>query len=163
YLGGDSGVRAQASAWAILAALMLTGCLGSNYTGAKPTPTPTPMPTPTPTPGPTPRPTPPSTPANDVLTYHNDNAPTGQSLNETILTPSNVNATSFGLLRVLSVDGKVDAQPLYVSNSGTPNLLIVATEHGTVYAFDADQGNIVWQKSMLLSGETSSDDHGCGQ
>jgi hypothetical protein len=138
---------------AILGAMMLTGCLAGNNATMSTGPTPTP--TPSPTPG--------SSRSNDVLTYHNDNARTGQMLNETILTPSNVNAASFGLLRVLSVDGKVDAQPLYVSNSGSPNLLIVATEHGSVYAFDADQGNIVWQKSMLLAGETPSDDHGCSQ
>jgi hypothetical protein len=98
-----------------------------------------------------------------VLTYHNDNARTGQMSNETILTTTNVNAASFGLLRTLSVDGKVDAQPLYVSNLGNRNLLIVATEHGTVYAFDADSGSIVWQVSMLQPGESPSDDHGCGQ
>jgi hypothetical protein len=111
----------------------------------------------------TPTPTPASSRASDVLTYHNDNARTGQMTNETILTPANVNAASFGLLQVLAVDGKVDAQPLYASSVGNQNLLIVATEHGTIYAFDADQGNIVWQKSMLLAGETPSDDHGCGQ
>jgi hypothetical protein len=132
--------------------LVLAGCSGrSNNSSAGATATPTPPPVP------------PSSQANDVLTYHNDNARSGQMLNETILTPANVNAASFGLLHVLSVDGKVDAQPLYVSNTGSPNLLIVATEHGSVYAFDADQGNIVWQKSMLLSGETTSDDHGCSQ
>jgi outer membrane protein assembly factor BamB len=98
-----------------------------------------------------------------VLTYHNDNARSGLMANEAILTPANVNPTSFGLLRTLSVDGKVDAQPLYVSNVSNHNLLMVATEHGTVYAFDADQGNIVWQVSTLQSGETPSDDHGCVQ
>ena len=108
-------------------------------------------------------PTPTPSQANDVLTYHNDNARTGQMLNETILTPANVNVTSFGLLRTLSVDGKVDAQPLYVSNLANHNLLIVATEHGTVYAFDADSGAIVWQVSMLGAGESPSDGHSCGQ
>src|SRR5690349_5812418 len=48
----------------------------------------------------------------DVLTYHNDNERTGQNLNETILTPANVNSTQFGLLQVLATDGKVDAQVL---------------------------------------------------
>ena len=135
-----------------LAALALAawGCGGCNSThGALP--------------GPLPSPPPVSTPANDVLTYHNDNARTGLMPNETILTPAGVNAASFGLLHVLSVDGKVDAQPLYVANVGSHNLLIVATEHGSMYAFDADNGSIVWQVSMLQPGETPSDDHGCGQ
>src|SRR5207249_5528273 len=45
----------------------------------------------------------------DVLTYHNDNAKTGQQLHEEILTPANVTAAKFGKLWVLNVDGKVDA------------------------------------------------------
>lgn len=104
----------------------------------------------------------------DVLTYHNDNARTGQNQNETILTPRNVNFSSFGKLFVIPADGKVDAQPLYVSNvsipgSGDHNLLIVATEHDSVYAFDADTGSPIWHVSMLQPGETTSGDHGCGQ
>jgi hypothetical protein len=80
--------------------------------------------------------------AQDVLTYHNNNARTGLDSKETILTTANVNATSFGKLFTIPVDGKVDAQPLYLSavtiaGKGTHNLLIVATEHGTVYASDA--------------------------
>ncbi len=76
----------------------------------------------------------------DVLTWHNDNLRTGQNLNEKLLTPANVKSASFGKLFTLSVDGKVDAQPLIVSgltipNSGTHNVAIVATEHGSVYAF----------------------------
>jgi hypothetical protein len=66
------------------------------------------------------------------------------------------------------VDGKVDAEPLYASNvstagGNTHNLVIIATEHGSVYAFDADTGSPIWQVSMLMPGETPSDDHGCGQ
>ncbi len=106
--------------------------------------------------------------SSDVLTYHNDNLRTGQNLNETILTPANVSVNSFGKLFVIPVDGKVDAQSLYVSsvsipNKGSYNLLLVATEHDSVYAFDADTGNLIWQVSMLQPGETSSDDRGCGQ
>ncbi|MGA9039401.1 MAG: hypothetical protein WB421_02595 [Terriglobales bacterium] len=104
----------------------------------------------------------------DVLTYHNDIARTGQNLNETTLTTSNVNSATFGKLGFYSVDGKVDAEPLYASSvavpsNGTHNLLIVATEHDSVYAFDADTGTVIWHVSMLKSGETSSDDRGCGQ
>lgn len=106
--------------------------------------------------------------AADVLTQHNDQGRTGQNLNEVILTPSNVNSTQFGLLHNLSVDGKVDAQPLYVSgqimSDGQPhNVLIVATEKDSVYAFDADSGATLWQVSVLGSGESPSDDRGCGQ
>jgi len=65
------------------------------------------------------------------------------------------------------VDGKVDAQPLYLSQltiGGAPhNVVYVATEHGSVYAFDADSGAALWQISLLASGETPSDTHGCGQ
>lgn len=85
--------------------------------------------------------------AADVLTYHNDNARTGQNLAEVILTTANVKPSTFGRLFTISVDGKVDAQPLYVSGVLMPgnkanNLLVVATENGTVYTFDADTGAI---------------------
>lgn len=78
-----------------------------------------------------------------VLTWHNDNARTGQNLSETILTPANVNSASFGRLATISVDGKVDAQPLYVPalvipGQGVHNVLYVATENDSLYAFDAD-------------------------
>jgi len=103
-----------------------------------------------------------------VTTYHNDNARTGQNLTETILMPSNVNSSSFGKLFVISVDGKVDAQPLYLAqlgipNQGTHNVVYVATEHGSVYGVDADRGTVLWQVSTVAAGETTSDDHGCGQ
>ncbi|HEY2113463.1 MAG TPA: Ig-like domain-containing protein, partial [Candidatus Angelobacter sp.] len=111
---------------------------------------------------------PPPAPAADVLTYHNDNARTGQNLKETILTPSNVNSSNFGKLFVIPVDGKVDAQPLYVSglsiSGGLHNVLVVATEHDSVYALDADTGTKLWQSSMLKTGETTSEDRfNCGQ
>jgi hypothetical protein len=106
--------------------------------------------------------------AQDVLTYHNDNARTGQALTETILTTSNVNSTRFGKLFQVSVDGKVDAQPLYASaltipSQGAHNVLLVATEQDSVYAFDADSGTQLWKVSLLPAGETPSDDRGCGQ
>ncbi len=104
----------------------------------------------------------------NVLTYHNDNARTGQNLSETTLTPANVNSSSFGKLLVISMDGKVDAQPLVVSalnmpGHGTRNVVFAATEHDSVYAFDANTGSVYWDVSMLKSGETRSDDRGCSQ
>lgn len=112
-----------------------------------------------------PPPPPPTT--NSVTTWHNDNARTGQSLNETTLTTTNVNSSTFGMLFVLSTDGAVDAQPLYLPNltiSGTThNVLFIATEHASVYAFDADTGTQLWQVSALATGETTSDDRGCSQ
>jgi len=103
-----------------------------------------------------------------VLTWHNDSARTGQNLQETILTPTNVNSSTFGKLFVMNVDGKVDAQPLYVPSvtipaQGIHNVLYVVTEHASAYAFDADNGTQLWKVSALGSGETTSDDHGCGQ
>jgi len=104
----------------------------------------------------------------DVPTYHNDIGRTGQNLTETTLTTSNVTSAKFGKLGFYSVDGLVDAEPLYASSlvvpgNGTHNVLIIATEHDSVYAFDADSGATLWHVSMLNSGEASSDDRGCGQ
>src|SRR5205809_6151753 len=108
----------------------------------------------------------------DVITYHYDNRRSGQNLSETALTPANVNSTKFGKLGEFVVDGKVDAQPLYLSQvtigGQKKNVLYVATEHGSVYAFDADSINgtastVLWKTSTLGSGETTSDDRGCGQ
>lgn len=106
--------------------------------------------------------------AIDVLTYHNDNARTGLNPQETILTTANVNSATFGKIGFYAVDGKVDAQPLYASNvsvsgKGIHNVLIVATEHDSVYAFDADTGLVIWQSSMLKAGEQPSDPRGCSQ
>jgi hypothetical protein len=105
--------------------------------------------------------------SQQVLTYHNNNGRTGLNPAETTLTLSNVNSTSFGRLFTLSVDGLVDAEPLYLSavtvQGGTHNVLIVATEHDSVYAFDADAGTQLWKITTLKSGETTSDDRGCGQ
>ena len=99
---------------------------------------------------------PPAFTQTNVLTYHNDNFRTGQDLTESRLTLQNVNSASFGRLFTLSVDGKVDAQPLYVSRLAMPALgvhdvVFVATEHDSVYAFDANTGAKLWSASMLGS------------
>ncbi len=102
-----------------------------------------------------------------VLTYHNDVARTGQNLDETILTPGSLNSTKFGKVGFLSVDGLVDAEPLYVSSlsiAGTAhNVVFVVTEHGSAYAFDADTFAQLWKVSALGANESSSDNRGCGQ
>src|SRR3984957_16745354 len=109
-----------------------------------------------------------STVPTDVLTYHNDNARTGQNLTEQILTTANVK-TSFGKLFEDSVDGLVDAQPLIktqvaIPGQGTRNVIYVVTENDSVYAFDADtSGPALWHVSVLGTGEAPSDDRGCGQ
>ncbi len=104
----------------------------------------------------------------DVLTYHNDNFRTGQYSDEHELTPANVNAKTFGKLFSVPVDGKVDAQPLFVSDlpiGGTNSRRVVyaATEHDSVYAFNASDGTLYWKKSLLGAGETPSDPVGCTQ
>ena len=108
----------------------------------------------------------------DVITYHYDNGRDGQNLNETTLTPANVNSTQFGKKGEFTVDGHVDAQPLYLSQVSIggqkKNVLYVATEHGSVYAFDADSisgttSTFLWKTSTLGSGETTSDNRGCDQ
>src|ERR1700733_14867917 len=91
--------------------------------------------------------------SQNVLTQHNDNNRTGANLNETILNTSNVNPSLFGLLFTLPVDAQVYAQPLYVSNlsinSGTHNVLYVATESNSLYAFDADTpGAPLWHTNV---------------
>ena len=114
-----------------------------------------------------PTPTPPTTGSVDVTTYHVDVARTGLNPNETTLTTSNVAAATFGLLRTLPVDGKVDGQPLYLSGLSiggqSHNVVYAVTEHDSVYAFDADTGAQLWKTSILRSGESTSGDHGCGQ
>lgn len=103
----------------------------------------------------------------DVTTYHFDNARSGLNSNETILTPAKVSSSAFGKLNLLTADGKVDAEPLYLSavtiNATPHNVLYVASEHDSVYAFDADTGTQLWKVSTLGTGESTSDPHGCGQ
>lgn len=108
------------------------------------------------------------TAAVDVTTYHNDNGRTGQNLTETTLNPANVNSNTFGLQKIVNLDGRVDAQPLFLSGvainrQGTHDVVYVATEHDSVYALDAVTGAVLWRVSTLGNGERPSDDRGCGQ
>ena len=137
----------------LLLAVALAACGGSGHPASQSTSTPPPPP--------------PSSTHTDVTTYKNDLSRSGQNLTETSLTLTNVNASSFGLLRILATDGKVDAQPLYLSAlsvGGTShNVAFLATENDTMYAYDADTGTVLWQKSMLGAGEMPSDERGCSQ
>ena len=133
--------------------LVTAACGGSSSTEVQVVPDPAPVPAHT---------------GTNVLTQHNDIARTGQNLTETILTHSNVNAASFGKLISVPVDGKVDAQPLYVSQlnlgaQGVHSVLYAATEHDSAYAVDASNGVILWHVTTLAGGETPSDDRNCGQ
>src|SRR5206468_758012 len=104
------------------------------------------------------------------LTYHNNNSRTGADLDEPLLTLSNVNPNTFGRLFVDSVDGQVYAQPLYVSGltipgKGARNVVFVATQHNSVYAFDADStgaagGGLLWQTNLGPSAATPTLDFG---
>lgn len=105
--------------------------------------------------------------AQDVTTYHYNTMRNGVNAQEIILTPANVNSTTFGKVGFYTADGKVDAQPLFLSNltvgGQTHNVLYMASEHGTLYALDADTGTQLWKSSVIPSGESTSDDHGCNQ
>jgi len=101
----------------------------------------------------------------DVVTYHYNVARQGFTQFESVLTLSNVNSNTFGLVGFFAVDGKVDGQPLYLYSMpigpSIHNVLYVVTENDSVYAFDADHGQRLWKASALLAGETPSDDFGC--
>src|SRR5581483_8709314 len=100
----------------------------------------------------------------NVTTQHNDLARTGQNLNETVLTPSNVNVNQFGLLFKAPVDNQVYAQPLYLANvsigGGTHNVVYIATTSNSVYAFDADTGTQYWHTN--LGTPIANTDYGAG-
>jgi hypothetical protein len=109
---------------------------------------------------------------NNVLTQHNDSTRSGLNANETLLTPANVNVNSFGLLFTHTVDGAIAGQPLYASqilmNDGLiHNVVFVATQNNSVYAFDADstQGNDanpIWSVSLDDGGSPDPiSDYGC--
>jgi hypothetical protein len=96
-------------------------------------------------------------PANvPVLSGHYDAFLSGANTQETTLTPATVKATNFGNLFNYAVDGYTYAQPLYVPNlaiaGGTHNVVFAATEHDSVYAFDADGGGQLWQRSFINPG-----------
>src|SRR3974390_2470697 len=110
-----------------------------------------------------------SDPVVSVLTYHNDNTRSGQNTNETILTPGNVNTNSFGRLFSYPIDGHVYAQPLYVPGviipgRGAHNVVFVASQHNSVYAFDADNpgdnGGLLWKVNLGTSASLPTTDFG---
>src|SRR3569833_2479416 len=148
-------------------AALLAGCGGSGSSAAPVSPPTSSDPPPVTTPPPVTPPPPATSSAADVTTFKNDSARTGQYLSETALTTANVKSSSFGLLHNIQVDGKVDAQPLYLSQlniGGTAhNVVFAATENASVYAFDADSGTTLWKVSLLGSGDNPSGNHSCGQ
>ncbi len=97
--------------------------------------------------------------AQNVVTQHYDTARTGSNTAETILNTTNVNTTTFGKLFSQTVDAEIYTQPLYmsgitISGKGAHNVVFVATENDTVYAFDADNNGganatPLWQISLL--------------
>ncbi len=97
-----------------------------------------------------------------VPTWHGDNARSGLNANETILTPTNVASGKFGRLFSYLVDGYIYAQPLYVSNltinGAQHNVVFVATEYDSVYAFDADDSSVgqLWKTSLCWPGRNST-------
>ncbi len=99
-----------------------------------------------------------------VTTWHFDNLHSGANTNETILTPQNVNRSSFGKLFTQTVDGAVIGQALYlpgvtIPSLGVHNVVYVATMNDSVYAFDADNAtganaSPLWHTSFLSTGVT---------
>jgi len=95
-----------------------------------------------------------------TFTWRNDNSRSGQNQKELALAPATVDSTKFGKFFSCQLDGNAYAQPLYVANlaipsKGTHNVVFVATEKDTVYAFDADASPCVqlWQTSLSPAGE----------
>jgi hypothetical protein len=90
----------------------------------------------------------------DVVTQHYDVQRTGWNLQETVLTASNVNSTTFGLLHSVALDDQVDAQPLVLTNQviggvqGARTVVYVATEGDTIYAIDASTGTVLLSKNF---------------
>jgi hypothetical protein len=96
-----------------------------------------------------------------VSTYHNNVSRDGVNQQEYALTTSNVNTSTFGKLFSCPVDGAVYAQPLWVANvtigPNKHNVVVVATAHDSIYAFDADANSNpcvpLWHTNLLGSGE----------
>jgi fibronectin type 3 domain-containing protein len=92
-----------------------------------------------------------------VTTYHNDLSRDGANTHEFALTNSIVNSATFGKLFSCTLDGAIYAQPLWVSNltinGAKHNVILVATQHNSVYAFDADTSPCVtlWQAKLTDS------------
>jgi hypothetical protein len=96
----------------------------------------------------------PSSP-QDVLTYHNDNNRSGWFSSETQLTPANVTSSTFGLQKVILMDGRIDAEPLFASaqtiqGQGVHDVIYVATETNSIYAYDAVSGAVLWHSQFGL-------------
>ena len=94
-----------------------------------------------------------------VFTYHNDLSRDGVNSQEYALNTSTVRSATFGKRFACAIDAAAYAQPLWVANvaigGGTHNVLVAATQHDTVYAFDADASpcQTYWSKSLLDNGE----------
>ena len=97
----------------------------------------------------------------NVLTYHDNVQGTGVNSTETVLTPANVNTTSFGKLYSVHLDGQDYAEPLVdtqvtinagvnttANSAGLHNVVFVATQHDSLYAIDTSSGAILWQRSF---------------
>ncbi len=104
----------------------------------------------------------------DVLTQHNDNARTGVNLQETVLSPGNVNRLQFGMLFKRGVDDQIYTQPLVVTGvnvgGGTRDLVYVTTVNNSVYAFDANDAEAtvpVWHVNFGTPANLHSTDFGC--
>ena len=102
-----------------------------------------------------------------VTTWHGNNDRNGLNPAESLLAPNTVYYENFGKVGFFSTDGIVDAEPLHVAgltiNGAVHNVVFAASEHASVYAFDAQNGAVLWKTSLLKAGETTSDDHGCSQ
>jgi hypothetical protein len=104
--------------------------------------------------------------ATSVLTYHNDNVRTGQYTVETVLTPTNVNMGNFGKKFSVPVDSYVYAQPLFEPglsiNGQVHDVVFVATEGNTLYAFDASAGGAPLWHTNVGTALSCNDLNDCG-